>query len=177
MEDLCILSLPDQIALVSLLVALASLIVAIWSVVVGKQSSEHAQESAELAQGSLRQAQEVADRERMDWKQRKWFELYIKTNDVYDLLNKFQAIYAGPDSINANPTKYDSEFNELIMKFRDLQMLAIVYPQISPVKKIIDATTGLKEHRESMFDPKRLHILMEVLKDLLEKAQIRTDLL
>jgi hypothetical protein len=171
------LNLSDEIAAVSLLVALVSLIVAVWSVIVGKQSLKEAQDSAKLAQDSLKQAQNVAERERNDWNQRKWFELYVKSNDVYDLLNKFQATYAGPDRTNANSTEYRLEFNELIMKFRDLQMLAIVYPQIPPVKKIIEATTGLKDSRESMFDPHRLELLMEVLKDLLEKAQIRTGLL
>src|ERR1700685_2147107 len=110
------LNLSDEIAAVSLLVALVSLIVAVWSVIVGKQSLKEAQDSAKLAQDSLKQAQNVAERERNDWNQRKWFELYVKSNDVYDLLNKFQATYAGPDRINANSTEYRLECNELIMK-------------------------------------------------------------
>src|SRR5262249_16320693 len=96
------LTLSDDVALASLLVAFVSLVVAVWSVVVGKRSLQQAQESVTVAQDSLRQAQDVAELDRRDWEQRKWFDLYVKTSDVYDLLNKFQAVYGGPDRVHAD---------------------------------------------------------------------------
>jgi hypothetical protein len=71
--------------LVSLIVAVASLIVAAAAAVVAARS--------------LSEAKRVAERDLRDWRQRTWFEVYYKADEVYDALQAFQARY-GPSMPN-----------------------------------------------------------------------------
>ena len=76
---------------ISLWVAVASLIVAITALFVAIGANR-------IAKSSLSQAKQVADRDQRDWRQRKWFDLYFKTNQAYDFLERFQVLYENPPS-------------------------------------------------------------------------------
>jgi len=40
------------------------------------------------------QAIQVAERDRKDWKQRKWFDLYFSASEIYDSLDRFSCAYS-----------------------------------------------------------------------------------
>jgi hypothetical protein len=66
-----------------LFVSVASLVAAIVALVLAKAS-------VRLAESSLTQAQQVAEHELRDWKQRKWFDLYDAAESFITLLERFQ---------------------------------------------------------------------------------------
>ena len=47
-----------------------------------------------IAWSSLSQAKQVAGRDRKDWKQRKWFDLYFSASEIYDSLDRFSCAYS-----------------------------------------------------------------------------------
>jgi len=41
----------------------------------------------------VRQTIQVAERDRKDWKQRKWFDLYFSASEIYDSPDRFSCSY------------------------------------------------------------------------------------
>jgi hypothetical protein len=92
---------------VDTIVALASLFVSVVATLIAKSSLNRSEES-------IRRAERVADRDQKDWRQRKWFDLYLKANEAYDALEKCQIVYGATPLSPDNAEKYKHDFNNLI---------------------------------------------------------------
>ena len=74
----------------------------------------------------------------MDWKQRKWFDLYFKADEAYDALERFQVLY--PDPMNLTTTEGKQEWNELMRIMRAVHRMAVVFPQNAAIDELLSAT-------------------------------------
>lgn len=99
-----------------------------------------------IAWSSLSQAKQVADRDRRDWKQRKWFDLYFKANQVYDSLDRFQTLY---DAATPCTTEFQKDWNDLMFLIREVQSMAVVFPKNSVIEEIL-SSTAVKDHAEAL---------------------------
>jgi hypothetical protein len=87
-------------------------------------------------------AERIADRAHDEWAQQKWFDLYFLTNSAYDALdefladcnfqgNKLNSIRGGGD--------YATRSNEIIRMFREILMMAAVFPKCPAIDTLLIA--------------------------------------
>lgn len=93
-----------------------------------------------IARSSLSQAKQVADRDQRDWKQRKWVDVYLKANEVYDLLDRFRVL-----SASWNTEEREREWNNLMGVIRGAHAMADVFPVNPAVDAFLSATAVFKE--------------------------------
>jgi uncharacterized membrane protein YidH (DUF202 family) len=117
-------SIPLWVAIASLMVSVAAVFIA-WS--------------------SLSQAKQVADRDRRDWKQRKWFDLYFKANEIHDSLDRFQTLY---DDATPCTTEFQKDWNDLMFLIREVQSMAVVFPKNSVIEEFLSCTAVFKDRAE-----------------------------
>src|SRR5215469_5500814 len=91
--------------------------------------------AAWIARSSLSQAKQVADRDRRDWKQRKWFDLYLKANEAYDALDRLQTLYA--EGVATGTEEFGRDWNNVILLFRELHTMATVFPKNSAIDELL----------------------------------------
>ena len=72
--------------LIVMYVSLSSLLIALASFLAALKANS-------IARGSLSLARQVANRDRRDWQQRQWFDLYFQLNTAYDFFDEFQTKY------------------------------------------------------------------------------------
>lgn len=99
-----------------------------------------------IAWSSLSQAKQVADRDRRDWRQRKWFDLYVKANEVHDSLDRFQTLY---DAATPRTIEYQKDWNDLMFLIREVQSMAVVFPKDSVIEEFLSCTAVFKDHAEA----------------------------
>lgn len=140
----------------SFLVALASVVVAIAAYWIAKRTLDLAA---------------------MDWRQRKWVELYFKGNDVYDLMDRFQTNYPDP-SLLGSDQDCTREFNFVMSTMRSLHTMAVVFPRNPEVDKLTDATAifgGGKTHLA--FSKIALNNIAEALEGIRQRCLLETRVL
>jgi hypothetical protein len=117
-----------------------------------------------IAKSSLSQAKRFADRDQRSWRQRKWFDLYLKANEAYDSLDRFQGLYVGTASFSATARtpEFEKDWNQLIGPFREVHAMAVVFPKNSVTHELF-LSTGFSN------DPKEA-VLLALSKDHLEKV-------
>lgn len=98
-----------------------------------------------FARGSFLQSKMIADRDRRDWKQRKWFDLYAKGDEVFDALTYFRTQYDGPTSASWGNKDWSADWNHLIREIKRLHRWAVVFPRTPPIDALIAATGNLGE--------------------------------
>jgi len=118
---------------ISLWVAIASLLVSVAA--------------AYVAKSSLSQAEQVADRDRRDWGQRKWFDLYFKANQLYDSLDRFQTLY---DAATPCTTEFQKDWNDLMFLIREVQCMALVFPKNPVTDEFLSCTAVFKDRAEAL---------------------------
>jgi hypothetical protein len=122
-----------------------------------------------VARSSLSQAQQVADRDQRDWRQRKWFDLYFKASEVCDSFEHFQAIY---DISSMGTEGFVKERNELMMRLRRMFAMAAVFPQNSTIAALMKCAIGLKDPVE-VLSRERLKKLGDAVEGLRERAFVK----
>lgn len=118
------LNASDWIAVFSLIAAIGSVYVAWRSFVVGKASLD-------VAKKMMEDADE-------DWAQQKWFDLYVKADDAYNLLDRFRQVHS--QSYSVNPEKRALDWEETIFALRRAGTRATVFPKHSAIDKLIAAS-------------------------------------
>jgi hypothetical protein len=164
-------------ALVQAVGSIVSVIVSFVAIIISVSSRRIAESSLHTAEDSAAQAKRVADRALQDWRQTKWFDLYFKTNNVYDWLDRFQNTYGSATGPNYGSLECDSDWNGLIAAVRVLHVAALVYPRSDAVDKLISATEHFEVRERDAFDKTRLPKLMEALQGLRDKALVSPDIL
>ena len=160
---------PDYISIASLLVAFVSFIASLVS--------------AAIANSSRKNAKSIADRAHDEWAQQKWFDLYFSINSAYDAMEKLQKdciVQTGRIiSIRGGGTPLDRA-NEVIFLFREIQAMAMVFPQCTTIDMLCAATSGFSD---DLNDPmglrskERLKALMAAMEDIREQALVDSSVL
>jgi hypothetical protein len=155
----------DVVSIVSLIVAIASLIAAIASAAIANWSRNDAKRIAEFAHD--------------EWAQQKWFDLYFSTNSAYDAMEKLQAdaVVQKSGIINFHGGNYSDRANEVIHLFREIQAMAMVFPQSTAIDMLCAATSGFVDDPKEMLSSKRLKNLMDAMDEIREKALVDTSVL
>ena len=126
-----------------------------------------------VAQSSLLQAKRVADRDHEDWKQRKWFDLYLKADEIYDLLECFQAQYDGTTPPTIAET---TDWNNFLLRLRQLHATAVVFPKNAATDKLFSSTAVFKNRAEA-FSKNRLAHIFDAAEELRQKALVNPTIL
>jgi hypothetical protein len=141
---------------------LVSLFVSIAALLVGAAA-------AWIAASSLSQAKKVAEGERRDWKQRKWFDLYLKADEAYDALDHFQTIYPDASSGGWGSTEWEGRWNELMRVMRTVNRMAVAFPKDSAIDDLFNATAGFTS-TDAALSKERLAQLLNAVEGLRQKA-------
>ena len=144
---------------VTLLVSVASLLVSVVAAV--------------LAKNSLDQAKRVADRDSTDWKQRKWFDLYLEAERAYDSLDQLQSQYAdGPPSHDSDEwNKYATEVNSLMLMMRRVHSMAAVFPVMPELSTLFQ--NAVFPNEGDLLSADRKKSLFEAVEGIRQKALIK----
>jgi len=147
---------------VSLAVAIASLIASVAA--------------ALIARSALSQAEQVAERDRRDWQQRKWFDLYFKATEAYDFLDYFQKTYGSPGEPTWGTNEWQQDWNKLMFKIREAHSMAIVFPKDAAIDALFDATAVFKNPEEAA-SPERLQAILDATEGLRSKSLVDASIL
>lgn len=137
-----------------------------------------ARAAVRVAQSSLRQAERVATRDRQEWKQRTWFDLYLKANEAYDFFEYFQGKYHDRDT-ESSPERiqeFAQDWNHLMRLMRHVHAMATVFPKNSVIDGLITSTAVFTNEKEAL-SPDRLAKVFNAVKGLGEKALLAHDIL
>jgi hypothetical protein len=126
-----------------------------------------------IAKSSLSLAKQVAEQERRDWKQRKWFDLYFQASEFYDHLDRFQTVYEHKVIRDAEDTK---DWNELMFFIRRAHNMAAVFPKTPAIDELFAATAVFSDQREAV-SKERLAKIANAVHGLREKALVDTTVL
>jgi hypothetical protein len=147
---------------VSLAIAIASLIASIAA--------------ALIAKSSLSQAEQVAERDKRDWQQRKWFELYFKATEAYDFLDYFQKTYGSPADPRWGTNEWQQGWNKLMFRIREAHSMAVVFPKDAAIDALFDATAVFKNQAEAA-SPERLQAILDATEGLRSKSLVDASIL
>jgi hypothetical protein len=126
------------------------------------------------AEDSIQQAKQIADRDQRDWRQRKWFDLYLKASEAYDALESFQIRCL--DSNYLATGEWKRGINDLVGLFRRVHAMALVFP-VNPVVTELCLSTAAFTGLEEVRSKDRLERIFDVLDKLREKALVDTTVL
>lgn len=143
---------------------MTSLLVAVASLLVGIAATW-------IAGSSLSQARRVAEGEKRDWKQRKWFDLYLRADQAYDALDHFQTTYPSTESEGWGSPEWLERWNDLMRTMRSVNRMAVVFPQNPAVDTLFNATSGFTGADEAL-SKDRLQRLMDAIEGLRQKALV-----
>jgi hypothetical protein len=123
-----------------------------------------------IAGSSLSQARRVANRDRQDWRQRRWFDLYFQLSETYDFFDWFQTEYK-----STNPSSWGDieirDWNRLMNLFRRVHTTAMVFPPNPVIDKLVLATAVFSDQQESLSD-NRLKSVLDVMDDVRMEALV-----
>jgi hypothetical protein len=126
-----------------------------------------------VARNSLKLARHVAEQEQIDWKQRKWFDLYFGASEFYSHLERYQTLYEHRMLRTENDV---SDWNELMFLIRRVQAMAVVFPKTAAIDEFIKATSVFKDQEEA-FSKERLKIIFDAVYNLGRKAAVHSSVL
>lgn len=129
-----------------------------------------------IAWSSLSQAKQVARHARGEWKQRQWFELYFKANEVSDSLDHFQAQYGTRTPGSWGMPDIQADFNELLFLMRRTCSMAVVFPKTDVLDKLLHTITTFGTMNSAML-PDRLKAMRDAVEELRLKALVDADVL
>jgi len=141
---------------ISLVVAITSLLAAVAA--------------AWIAQSSLSQAKQVADRDQRDWKQRKWVDIYLKADEVYDCLDRFRVLSASWDT-----EEWEQEWNDLMRVIRGAHAMAVVFPKNPAIGEFLACTAVFKDEKNVSKD--LLSKVLDAVELIREKARVHASVL
>jgi hypothetical protein len=124
-----------------------------------------------IAWSSLGQAKQVAERDRKDWKQRKWFDLYFAASGVHADLDRFQAKYVFGNSAYSQDQR-NRDINDLMTSIRKVHAMAAVFPRAQAITDMIDATAAFKNTEKEVTSKDRLKRIGDAVEGLREQALI-----
>ena len=134
-------------------VAICALGVAIWSLYVGRKTLDNAEES---------------------WNQQKWFDLYAKADEAYDLFDWYCTVYS--NSPQPQTPAQASDWNKLMYLIKRAHSMAMVFPQHSAIDKLVQATSAFNNPADA-FLPWRKPLFLDAVQDLRDMSNLDPSVL
>jgi hypothetical protein len=128
----------------------------------------------------MKDAKRIADRAHDEWAQQKWFDLYFSANSAYDAMEKLQKdcnLQNGRLLSIQGGGNFPDRANEVICLFREIQAMAMVFPQCPAIDMLCAATSGFVDDPAEMLNKQRLKNLMDAMNDVREKALVDSSVL
>jgi hypothetical protein len=160
---------PDYISIASLLVAIASFIASLVSAAIANKAKKDAEGIAEIAHD--------------EWAQQKWFDLYFSTNSAYDAMEKLQKdciVQTGRIISIAGGGTFPDRANVVVILFREIQAMAMVFPKCTTIDMLCAATSGFSDDPLGpigLLSKERLKNLMDAMNEIREKALVNSSVL
>jgi len=153
--------------------------VTIGSLVVAAVSLVAALASAVIANWARKDAERIAERAHDEWAQQKWFDLYFSANSAYDAMDKLQSdcVLQNGRLISIRGGDYPGRADEVIRLFREIQTMAMVFPQCAAIDMLCAATSGFVDDQKGMLSEQRLKNLMDAMMEIREKALVNSSVL
>jgi hypothetical protein len=123
-----------------------------------------------MAKSSLSVAKEVAARDRRDWTQQKWADMYLKANETYDALERFSVLADSWDK-----AAWTVEWNNLMRTIRGAHAMAVVFPKSPAIDAFLSATAVFKD--EKVVSQERLSQVLSASELIREHALLPTAVL
>ncbi len=123
-----------------------------------------------IAKSSLSQAKHVADRDRKDWRQRKWADMYLRANGTYDALDRFRSV-----SPSWSTEEWEREWNELMRCIRGAHAMAVAFPRNAATDSFLESTAVLEDERA--VSQQRLLKVLDAVDLIRVRARLPLDIL
>jgi hypothetical protein len=149
------------ISVISLSVSIASLMAAIAAVLVSRHS--------------LNQAKTVSGRDQRNWRQRTWFDLYLKASEACDFFEYFQKKYTG-DHPQYVMNDYVADWNHLMALMRKTHAMAAVFPKNFVIDELFASTAVFKNQQEAL-SRERLDQVFNAVQNLREQSLLDPNIL
>jgi hypothetical protein len=120
-----------------------------------------------VAQRTLQQMED-------DWRQKVWFDLFLKADEAYNMLDYYQSTYANQHAPQTQQQAAD--WTKLIFHIRRLHSMGLAFPPNWVGQELFSATTGF-EHSENAFDENRLSRIFDASHYVLSQAKLNASLL
>ncbi len=134
-------------------VAISALVVAICALYVGWRTLDNAEES---------------------WIQQKWFDLYAKADETYDLLDWYCTVYSG--SPQPQTPAQASDWNKLMYPIKRAHSMAMVFPKHPAIDKLIQATDNFNNPADAFLAWRKPRFL-DAVQDLRDLAKLDPSVL
>jgi len=145
--------------------AISGLFVAVVSLVVAVRALKVSNETLLVARKTLQDADE-------DWAQRKWFDLYVKADDAFNLLDRFRQV--NPASTNSAQQRQD--WNEVMLAIRRAHTRALIFPKNPAIDKFL-ASTSVFDDMQHGYDKTYLAAFLDATEDLRDMAKLKPEVL
>ncbi len=117
------------------------------------------------------QAKQVAERDRRDREQGRWFNLYFNASKFYDFLDRFQKQYATlPEPLLSN-REARKDFDELMFLIRRVHSVAAVFLK-NRVTDELFASTAVFSNPQEALSPDRLRKISDAVESVRQMALI-----
>jgi hypothetical protein len=119
---------------------------------------------------------QAAERDRRDWKQRKWFDLYFSASEIYDSPDKFQTPYVFGNS-PTNQEQRNRDLNDLMFSIRKVHSMALVFPRAQAITDLFDATAAFKNTDKEIGSKDRVKKTFDAVERLRQQALVDSSVL
>ena len=157
-------------------ISVASLFAALASLWIAKASLDAAKTAGRTADDTLRQAKQVADRDLADWRQSKWFDLYVRAHDMSTTLEYFQTKYKGTLLDPRKDHEMNKVYNDFMALNRQCMALAVVFPKNDVIENLAAAAAAFRDWKEALA-PDRLKLIEDSIEEIRTLALLRPEVL
>lgn len=161
---------------ITIFIGVGSIIIAGASLWVAKASLNAAETASQTADETLQQTREVAERDLADWRQTKWFDLYVRAREMGTALEHFQTKYRGKLSDPLQDDEMNKDFNAFIILNRRCMTMAVVFPKNEVIENLAAAAAAFRDWKEAL-SPKRLELIEDAIEDVRTLALLRPEVL
>ena len=149
----------DWMSISGIFVAAVSLWVAIRALNVSN-------ETLAVARKTLQDADE-------DWAQRKWFDLCVKADEAFNLLDRFRQVHP---PISMNPEQKHQDWTEVMLAIRRAHTMSLVFPKNPAIDKLHAATSVFGDMQHA-YSETHLAAFLDATEDLRDMAKLKPEVL
>ncbi len=109
-----------------------------------------------------------------DWRQKVWFDLFLKTDEAYNMLDYYQKAYANQHTPQTQTQQAD--WAKLMFDVRLVHSTIMAFPSNWVGQEVIEATIGFN-HPENAFEADRLSKMFDASQYVLAHARLNQAIL
>jgi hypothetical protein len=174
--DFQTLHVAIQTLWITTIIGVSSLVAALASLWIAKASRDAAKTASRTADDTLQQAKEVADRDLADWRQSKWFDLYVRARDMGTALEYFQTKYKGTLLDPREDHEMNKYYNDFMSLNRRCMTLAVIFPKNDVIENLAAAAAAFRDWKEAL-SPDRLKLIEDSIEEIRTLALLRPEVL